>query len=100
MSEPIPVLTGGHEEVPALGLVDRVAQLVTRELAKCLEQSDVKVAPDHRRRDQHSLRRLGKPFYSAADQSPHALRELQVLFCEAGLAARAAAEHRVLFGHV
>src|SRR6267378_4537849 len=95
VAEAITIRTGRREEAAASRLIDRVAQLVTRELAKRFQQRDVEVASDHRGRDQHSLGGLAQALQPAADKSAHALGELEVFFGEAGLHARAAPEHRL-----
>ena len=73
---------------------------MTRELSEFFEQSDVEIAPDDGRRDEHSLRGLAESLEAAADQAAHALRELQVLFREAGLCPARSAEHAFGLRHV
>src|SRR5438309_10456863 len=62
------------------GFVQRIAQLVTRELTEGLQQRDVEISPDHRGRDEHPLRRLAQALDAATDEAAHALRQLEVFF--------------------
>ncbi len=84
----------GPQEMAPGGFVDRIAQLVTRQLSEGLEQRDVEIATYDRRRDQHPLRRLAEPLEPPPDDAAHAVGQLQVLFGKARLHAPTAAEHR------
>ncbi len=81
-------------------LVERVAQLVAGQLAERLEQGDIEIAADHSGGDEHALRRLAEALDPAADQTPHALCELEVFLGEARLHPRAAAEHGLRLSHI
>src|SRR4029077_10785305 len=81
-------------------LVEGFTKLMPRQLAEGLEQRDVKVASDDRRSDEHSLRRLAQAFQAAADETAHALGQLEVLLGEAGQRAPAATEHALGRRHV
>ena len=79
--------------------VQSFSQLVTGELTERLEQCDVEISPDHRDRDEHSLRRLAQPLDPPADEAAHALRKLEVFFRVARLRTRTS-EHALRLRHI
>ena len=100
MRESIGLPRGRDEEMSASRLLEGVSQLVSRQLAEGLEQRHVEVTADDRRRDQHALGRLAQAVDPAADQAPHALRELEVFLGVAGVGAAGAAEHALGLGDI
>src|SRR4029077_20212079 len=55
VAEPESILAGGGQEVTACSFVDRVAELMARQLAEGFEQPDVEVSADDRGGNQHPL---------------------------------------------
>ena len=83
-----------------LGFVDGVEDRVLRHLRDLLQQAEVKLAPDHRRKAQGLVRALGEPRQTSPDRLLHALGNPEVVAAGAQHPAVALAQHRAGFGKV